>query len=71
MKDLYTIFELEGGGGAAPANTLGAGNPGCIDGMPTEPLTQLDIDSTPTAKTKKEKKKTSKTKPLKEYLNEI
>ena len=76
MKDLYTIFELEGGGGAAPANTLGAGNPACIDGVITDPFAPTLIDNAPTAKTKKEKISTSKTKKkkhmkdLKEQLNE-
>ena len=71
MRNLADYFECEGGGGAMPSNTLGAGNPGLVGPSTlTEPLTQGQIDKTPTAKTKKEKKKTSKTKPLKEYLNE-
>ena len=74
MRSLVSYLECEGGGGAMPSNTLGAGNPGLVGPSTlSEPLTQGQIDQTPTAKTKKEKKNTSKTKRferLTEYLNE-
>ena len=74
MKDLKTYIECEGGGGAMPSNTLGAGNPAALDGNylsePVSGVQQL------TAKAKKEKFSTSKTKKkkhmkdLKDLLNE-
>lgn len=80
MKSITSYFECEGGGGAIPSNTLGAGNPGLVGPSTlSEPLTKGQIDSTPTAKTKSEDPNTSKTKKdkkkkyikgLKECINE-
>lgn len=64
MKSLTTYLkECEGGGGAMPSNTLGAGNPGLVGPSTlSEPPTQGEINRRPTAKTKTEDPETSKTK---------
>lgn len=73
MKSLYKqLKECEGGGGAMPSNTLGAGNPGLVGPSTlSEPLTQGEINSHVTAKTKKEKLKKKRIKDLKEHLSEL
>lgn len=78
MKDLRKYLECEGGGGATPANTLGAGNPATLDGnYLSEPIQQGGMYKEPTAKVKKEKfstsinkKKKHNMKNLKDMLNE-
>lgn len=64
MKSLTQhLKECEGGGGAMPSNTLGAGNPGLVGPSTlSEPLTQGRIAKQLTAKTKAEDPETSKTK---------
>lgn len=75
MLDLKQYIECEGGGGAMPSNTLGAGNPAVLDGnYLSEPVGGIQR---PTAKAKKEKfstsinkKKKHNMKNLNDYLSE-